>query len=58
MSDSIRLGSVAVGCPDAGRLAAFYAEITGGTITCADEEWAVVKFPGGRIDFQTAPGQA
>jgi Glyoxalase-like domain len=31
MSDSIKIGSVALDCPDAGRLAAFYAEITGGT---------------------------
>jgi catechol-2,3-dioxygenase len=56
MSDSIKLGSVALDCPDAGRLAAFYAQITGGTVTYQDEDWAVVKGPGGRIDFQTAPG--
>jgi predicted enzyme related to lactoylglutathione lyase len=37
MSDSIRLGSVALECPDAGQLAAFYAEITGGTVTSADK---------------------
>jgi hypothetical protein len=29
MSDSIRLSSVAIDCPDAGELAAFYAGITG-----------------------------
>jgi predicted enzyme related to lactoylglutathione lyase len=56
MSDSIKIGSVALDCPDAGRLAAFYAEITGGTVTYADGDWAVVKAPGGRLDFQTAPG--
>jgi hypothetical protein len=56
MPDLIKLGSVVVECPNAGKLASFYAEITGGTITYADEEWAVVKGPGGRIDFQTAPG--
>jgi hypothetical protein len=28
MSDTIRLSSVALECPDAGRLAAFYAQIT------------------------------
>jgi catechol 2,3-dioxygenase-like lactoylglutathione lyase family enzyme len=38
MSDSIRLSSVAINCPNAAELAAFYADITG---------------PGGRIDFQT-----
>jgi catechol 2,3-dioxygenase-like lactoylglutathione lyase family enzyme len=56
MSDSIRLSSVALDCPDAGKLAAFYAEITGGEVTYLDEVWATVKGPGGRIDFQTAPG--
>jgi predicted enzyme related to lactoylglutathione lyase len=56
MSDSIKLCSVALECPDAGQLAAFYAEITGGKVTYLDKEWAVVKGPGGRLDFQTAPG--
>jgi len=56
MSDSIRLSSVALDCPDAGKLAAFYAEITGGEVTYLDEIWATVKGPGGRIDFQTATG--
>jgi Glyoxalase-like domain len=56
MSDSIKLGSVALDCPDAGQLAAFYAKITGGAVTYAGEDWATVKGPGGRIDFQTAPG--
>jgi catechol 2,3-dioxygenase-like lactoylglutathione lyase family enzyme len=56
MSDSIALGSVALECPDAAELAAFYAEITGGRVTYADQGWATVKGPGGRIDFQTAPG--
>jgi predicted enzyme related to lactoylglutathione lyase len=56
MPDSIRLGSAALECPDAGELAAFYAEITGGTVTYADGGWAKVRGPGGDIDFQTAPG--
>jgi catechol 2,3-dioxygenase-like lactoylglutathione lyase family enzyme len=56
MSDSIKLGSVALDCPDAAKLAAFYAEITGGEVTYLDEDWAAVEGPGGRIDFQTAPG--
>jgi hypothetical protein len=56
MSDSIKFVSVALDCPDAGKLAAFYADITGGKVTYLDERWAVVKGPGGRIDFQTAPG--
>lgn len=56
MSDSIRFGSVALDCPDAGKLAAFYAEIIGGSVTFLDEDWATVRGPGGRIDFQTAVG--
>ena len=56
MSDSIKLGSVALECPDARQLAAFYAEITGGTVTSVNEDWATAKCPGGDIDFQTAPG--
>ena len=58
MSDSVRLISVALDCPDAGELAAFYAEITGGKVTFLDDRWAAVKVPGGRIDFQTSPGYA
>jgi catechol 2,3-dioxygenase-like lactoylglutathione lyase family enzyme len=56
MSDTIKFGSVALECPDAGKLAAFYAEITGGTVVYADADWATVNGPGGRLDFQTAPG--
>ena len=56
MSDSIKLGSVALECPDARQLATFYAEITGGKITFADKDWATVQCQGGGIDFQTAPG--
>jgi len=52
MSDSIKFGSVALECPDARQLAAFYAEITGGTITTADPDWAAVRCPGGDIDFR------
>ena len=56
MSDSIRLSSITLDCPQAGKLAAFYAEVTGGTVTYASELWATVNGPNGRIDFQTAPG--
>ena len=56
MSDSIKLSSVALDCPDAGKLAAFYADITGGNVTFLHEAWATVNGPGGRIDFQTVPG--
>jgi Glyoxalase-like domain len=58
MPDSIKLISVALDCPHAGKLAAFYADITGGKVTFADDRWATVKGPGGQIDFQTASGYA
>jgi hypothetical protein len=51
MSDSIRLSSVALDCPDARELAAFYADITGGRVVVAGDGWATVDGPGGRIDF-------
>lgn len=56
MTDAIRLGSVALDCPDAGQLAAFYAEITSGRIVYRDPAWATVDGLGGRIDFQTVAG--
>jgi catechol 2,3-dioxygenase-like lactoylglutathione lyase family enzyme len=56
VSDSIRLISVALDCPDARELARFYAEITGGRVTFSDDDWATVDGPGGRLDFQSAPG--
>jgi len=56
MSDSIKLCAVTLECPDAGELAAFYAEMTGGKVTFLHDCWATVKGPGGRIDFQPAPG--
>jgi hypothetical protein len=56
MSDTIRYFGVTLECPNAGQLAAFYANITGGEVTFVDEEWATVDGPNGRIDFQTAPG--
>lgn len=46
MSDAIKLGSVALDCPDAGKLAAFYADITGGKVTFLNEAWATVNGPG------------
>jgi hypothetical protein len=56
MSDSIKLISAALDCPDAGALARFYAEITGGTVTYDDGKWATVDGPAGRIDFQQSSG--
>jgi Glyoxalase-like domain len=56
LSDTIKLISAALDCPDAGALATFYAEITGGTVTYDDGKWATVDGPAGRIDFQQASG--
>jgi hypothetical protein len=39
MSDSIKLSSVAVDCPNARELAAFYAAITGGQVTYQSDVW-------------------
>lgn len=56
MTDSITFCTVVLECPSAGKLAAFYAEITGGKVTFLRDSWASVRCPGGRIDFQTAQG--
>ncbi|MGI8416147.1 MAG: VOC family protein [Nakamurella sp.] len=53
MSDSIRLSSVTLNCPDAATLAEFYAAITGGKITFSHPTFATLHSQGGRIDFQT-----
>jgi catechol 2,3-dioxygenase-like lactoylglutathione lyase family enzyme len=55
MSDAITLSSVTLNCPNAGQLAAFYAEITGGQVRTVEQAWATIRGPGGRIDFQTVP---
>jgi hypothetical protein len=46
MSDAIKLGSVALDCPDAGKLASFYADITGGKVTFLNAAWAHRQRPG------------
>jgi len=46
---------VTLDCPDARGLADFYAAITGGTVSFADDSWATVTVPGGRLEFQTVP---
>lgn len=56
MNDDIRLSAVTVDCPDAVRLAEFYARITGGTMISLGAAWACVLGPAGRINFQTVPG--
>lgn len=55
MAEQIRLSSVTLDCPSAPELAAFYAEITRGTVSYSNPQYAVVNGPAGRIDFQTVP---
>jgi len=59
VSDSIRFGGVTLDCPDVGRLAAFYAELTGGVVKVSAGHWAMVACPDGTpICFQVSPGYA
>ncbi len=57
MSDSIKFGGITLDCPNAGELAAFYAEITGGKVAVPGDSWAMVSCPDGSdICFQANPG--
>ncbi len=48
----VRFSSITLACPNPGRLAAFYAEITGGEVTFVHEsEWASMGCEGTRIEF-------
>jgi catechol-2,3-dioxygenase len=50
------LGAVVLDCPDPRALAAFYAELVGGTVDAEDEEWVDLNREGGqRLSFQLAP---
>ena len=56
VSDSIKFGGVTLDCPNAGKLAEFYAEITGGQVAIPGDDWAMMTTPDGRdICFQAAP---
>jgi Glyoxalase-like domain len=56
MSDSIKFGGMTLDCPDVGRLATFYAEITGGEVTVLRPHWALMTCPdGSAISFQVSP---
>lgn len=48
-----RLSSPTLNAPDSRALATFYAALTGGAVTYADDDWAVMNGPNGRIDVQT-----
>jgi catechol-2,3-dioxygenase len=55
MPESIKFGGVTLDCTDAGELAAFYADITGGSITIPGDSWAMITCPGGvPICFQAS----
>ncbi|GGZ98692.1 VOC family protein [Streptomyces echinoruber] len=57
MAPVARLRNVVVDCPDPRALAAFYAEVGGGTPQAEDDDWVVLHLPGGpRLTFQRAPG--
>ncbi|MFE2265549.1 VOC family protein [Streptomyces griseosporeus] len=51
-----KLGVVVLDCPDPGALAAFYAEVLGGTVE-GEGDWVDLKVPGGQaMAFQAAEG--
>ncbi|MFF9277540.1 VOC family protein [Streptomyces griseosporeus] len=51
-----KLGVVVLDCPDPGALAAFYAEVLGGTVA-GEGDWVDLKVPGGQaMAFQAAEG--
>ncbi|WP_147919181.1 VOC family protein [Ruania zhangjianzhongii] len=57
MSDAIGYSSTTLACPDPAALAAFYADLTGGTVTFAyHDEWASVSCEGGRLEFMGVAG--
>jgi catechol-2,3-dioxygenase len=50
------LGAVVLDCPDPRALAAFYAELLGGTIDVEDDTWIDLNREGGqKLSFQLAP---
>lgn len=52
MSQAIRYSSTTLACPRPTALAAFYADITGRSVTFThEEEWASVRCDGGRLEF-------
>src|SRR5258707_4412090 len=50
------LGAVVLDCPDPRSLAAFYAELVGGTVKGEDDTWVELQRDGAReLSFQLAP---
>ncbi|MBD0740466.1 VOC family protein [Streptomyces sp. CBMA29] len=47
------LGAVVLDCPDPRALAAFYAELVGGTVDASEDDWVDLNREGGqRLSFQ------
>ena len=58
MSAIARLDVIALDCPDPGRLAGFYSELTGWKIVRQDDHWCQLAHPdggGATLAFQLAP---
>ncbi|MEV7991808.1 VOC family protein [Streptomyces sp. NPDC086077] len=61
MESGIRFRFVVLDCPDPRALARFYAGVLGGTPQEVDDEWVVLRVPGGpglafqRVDGYTPP---
>lgn len=53
---SIRYSGTTVDCADAGALARFYADLTGGTVVESHPHWALIRTDDGEIAFQGTPG--
>lgn len=50
------LGAVVLDCPDPHALAAFYAELLGGTVEAEDDDWVdLLRGEGQKVSFQRAP---
>ncbi|MEV0640018.1 VOC family protein [Streptomyces sp. NPDC050619] len=55
MAPVARFRSVVLDCPDPRALAAFYAQVGGGTPEAEDDDWVVLRIPDGpRLAFQRA----
>ncbi|MFF6781674.1 VOC family protein [Streptomyces sp. NPDC012510] len=53
-----KLDVVVLDCPDPAALAGFYAEVIGGKVVPAEEDWVNLELPGEgvKLAFQKAPG--
>lgn len=56
----IKMRTIVVDCRDAQALAAFYARLLGWTVTLSQQDWVLMRDPGGGtgLSFQQEPGYA